>query len=95
MIFFNNRHPNSTVVSHRGKRPQRIARFVDGRFETKNEVVIEKLKKHFRYEESPKVLTNIAHFLKLRKKVAALGINTFGMKKKDLIKALEESEKNE
>ena len=96
MIFYNDRHPNSTIVSHkRGKRPQRVARFVDGKFETKNEIVIEKLKKKFRFKESPKVLTNIANFIKLRQKVAALGINTFGMKKKDLIKALKENEKND
>ena len=91
MIFYNDRNPNSIAVSKKNRKA--IARFVDGKFETKNEIIIEKLKRHFRFKESPKVLTNIANFVKLRQKAAQRGINTFGMKKKDLIKALEESEK--
>ena len=90
MIFYNDRYPNSTVTN---KKNHRMAHFVDGKFETKNEIIIEKLKPHFRFEESPKVLSNIANFVKLRKEVAKLGINTNGMKKKDLIKVLEESDK--
>lgn len=91
MIFYNDRYPNSTVTSK--KNHKRIAQFVGGKFETDNETIIERLKPHFRCEESPKVLSNIANFIKLRQEVAKLGINTQGMKKKDLEKVLEEVKK--
>ncbi|MBE3087081.1 MAG: hypothetical protein IMZ64_12790 [Bacteroidetes bacterium] len=70
-------------------RRKKIANFENGVFETENENVIEKLKPHFRYE-NPKVLSNMANFLKLKQEAKEKGINTFKMKKKDLIKALEE-----
>ena len=71
-------------------RRKKIADFTNGEFETENEDVIRKLKPHFRCEESPKVLSNMANFLKLRQEAKEKGIKTFKMKKKDLIKALEE-----
>ena len=67
---------------------KKIANFENGEFETENEDVIEKLKPHFRYE-SPKIMSGLASFIKLKKEATKLGINTKGMKKKDLIKALE------
>ena len=91
MIFYNDRYPNSTVTS----KNHRIAKFVDGTFETENPIVIEKLKKQFRCEVSPKVLSGLASFLKLKKEATAKGVYKQGMKKKDLIKVLEESEINE
>jgi len=91
MIFYNDKRPDSTITSK--KNHKRIAQFVEGKFETKNEIIIDKLKKRFRCEESPKVLSNIANFIKLRQEVAKLGINTQGMKKKDLEKVLEEVKK--
>jgi len=76
---------------------KRIGLFVNGEFKTDDPKLIEKLKPHFRCEESPKVLSSLAKFVQLRKKVAKLGINTKGMKKKDLIEVLKkkEGEKNE
>ncbi|HUU88314.1 MAG TPA: hypothetical protein VMX17_11240 [Candidatus Glassbacteria bacterium] len=71
-------------------RRKKIANFTNGEFETDNPDVIEKLKPHFRCEESPKVLSGLSAFIKLKKEATKLGINTKGMKKKDLIKALEE-----
>lgn len=86
MIFFNDRYPDSTVTS----KNKRIAKFVKGKFETNNETVIERLKPHFRCEESPKVLSGLASFLKLKEKAIEKGVYKKGMKKKDLIKVLGE-----
>lgn len=91
MIFYNDRYPDSTVTSK--KNHHRIAQFVNGIFKTENPTIIEKLKKHFKYEESPKVLSGLASFLKLKKEAEEKGIYKSGMKKKDLIKVLEGSEK--
>jgi len=70
-------------------RRKKIANFENGEFDTENEDVIRKLKPHFRCE-SPKIISGLASFIKLKKEATKLGINTKGMKKKDLIKALEE-----
>jgi hypothetical protein len=87
LIFINERNPNSTIVSK--KSGKRIAHFVDGKFETKNPIIIEKLKKHFKFMESPKVITPLIAFIKLRQEASEKGINTNRMKKKDIEKALE------
>ena len=92
MIFYNDREPNSTIVSK--KNNKRICEFKDGKFETDNKTIIEKLKPHFRHE-SPKVMSGLAGFLKLKEKAIAKGIYEKGMKKKDLIKALEELKNND
>ena len=90
MIFYNKKQPNSTVVN-KGKR---IARFVDGKFETNNKIVIEKLKKHFRFgDEGNKVKAKILSYWDLKRKAEALGIKTHKMKKKDIITALEHLKK--
>ena len=86
MIFYNDKQPNSTVIS----KSKRIAHFVDGKFETDNETIIERLKPHFRYEESPRVVSGLAGFLKLKEKAIKQGVYKLGMKKKDLIKVLGE-----
>ena len=87
MIFYTDT-PCLAVNSKIAKRT--IARFDKyGKFETNNPVLIEKLKGHFRYEESP-----LETFIRLRKEATKKGINTHGMKKVDLMKALEESEIN-
>ena len=66
-----------------------IARFdKNGKFETNNPVIIEKMKQHFRYEESP-----LEAFIRLKKEAVKKGINTNRMKKADLIKALEKYER--
>ncbi|MBA7538890.1 hypothetical protein ES705_31168 [subsurface metagenome] len=86
MIFYTNT-PCLAVNSKITKKT--IARFdKDGKFETHNPVLIAKLKEHFRYKES-----YLEAFLKLRKEAVKKGINTHGMKKTDLIKALEECER--
>lgn len=86
MIFFNNKRPNSTVVS-RGKR---IARFVDGKFETNNKILIEKLKKRYKFgdEKGNKVKAKVLGFYDLKLKAEALGIKTHKMKRVDIEKAL-------
>ena len=87
MIFFNKKQPNSTVVS-KGKR---IAHFVDGKFETDNKIIIDKLKKHFKFGDGKgnKVKAKILNYWDLKQKAEAMGIKTHKMKKKDIIKALE------
>jgi len=86
MKFYCN-EPNLVVNSKKTKKI--IARFdKDGKFETNNPVLIAKMKLHFRYKESP-----LEAFLRLRKEAVEKGINTYGMKKADLIKALEECER--
>jgi len=71
-------------VFHKRKK---IANFTNGEFETDNPDVIRWLKPHYRFE-SPKVMSNLANFLKLKKEAKEKGINTFKMKKKDIEKAL-------
>jgi len=70
-------------------RRKKIANFTNGEFDTDNPDVIEKLKPHFRFE-SPKVISHLAAFNKLKKEAAKLGIDTKGMKKKEIEKVLEE-----
>jgi len=71
-------------------RRKKIANFENGEFETDNPDVIEKLKPHFRCEESPKVMSGLAGFLKLKEEAIKKGVYKRGMKKKDIEKALEE-----
>ena len=73
-------------VFHRRKK---IADFENGEFETDDSYVIEKLKPYFRFE-SPKVIFGLAKFMKLKKEAIEKGVYKKGMKKKDIIKALEE-----
>jgi len=84
MIFFNDRQPDSTVTS-KGKR---IAHFIDGEFETENPILIEKLKKHFRFGDGNKVKAKVLSYWELKLKAEALGIKTHKMKRKDIEKAL-------
>ena len=67
-------------VFHRRKK---IANFKNGEFETDNLYIIEKLKPHYRYE-SPKVMSNLANFMKLKKEAIKKGVYQKGMKKKDI-----------
>ncbi|MBA7521678.1 hypothetical protein ES705_13789 [subsurface metagenome] len=86
MIFYS-KTPGLVVNSKKANRI--IARFdKDGKFETHKPVIIEKLKEHFRYKESP-----LETFLRLKKEAVKKGINTHRMKQADLIKALEECER--
>jgi len=86
MIFYTNT-PCLAVNSKRANKT--IARFdKNGKFETNNPVIIEKMKQHFRYEESP-----LEAFIRLKKEAVKKGINTNRMKKTDLIKALEKYER--
>ena len=84
MIFYNDKQPNSTVTS-KGKR---IAHFIDGEFETENPILIEKLKKHFRFGDGNKVKAKVLSYWELKLKAEALGIKTHKMKRKDIEKAL-------
>lgn len=73
-------------VFHRRKK---IANFENGEFETNDSYVIEKLKPHFRYKGN-KVKTKVLNYWILKEKAEKLGIKTYGMKKKEIIEALEE-----
>ena len=91
MIFYNDKQPNSTVVS-KGKR---IAHFVDGEFETKNKIIIDKLKKHFKFGDGKgnKVKAKVLSYWELKLKAEAMGIKTHKMKRIDIEKALSEKNK--
>jgi len=89
MKFFSNHKENLSVIDKLTKK--RIALFENGEFETENENVIKKLKTKFRFE-SPKVISHLAAYNQLKKEAAKLGIDTKKMKKKEIEKALEESE---
>lgn len=90
MIFYNDRQPDSTVVN-KGKR---IARFVDGKFKTNNKIIIEKLKKHFRFgDEGNKVKAKVLSYWDLKLKAEAMRIKTHMMKRVDIEKALENLKK--
>ncbi|MBA7572886.1 hypothetical protein ES708_14673 [subsurface metagenome] len=89
MKFFTDKKEDLSVTTDINKKRTRIAIFKNGEFETDNPEVIKKLKTKFRFE-SPKVVSNIAAFVKLRKKAAELGIDTYKMKKADIIRALED-----
>ena len=91
MIFFNDKQPNSTVTS-KGKR---IAHFKDGKFETENPILIEKLKKHFKFgdEKGNKVKAKVLGFYDLKLKAEALGIKTHKMTRVDIEEALENLKK--
>ena len=82
MIFYNDKRPNSTVVS----KGRRIAHFKDGKFETDNKRLIERLKPHYRFESN--VMSGLAKFLKLKKEAIEKGVYKKGMKKKDIEEAL-------
>ena len=85
MIFYNDKQPNSTVTS-KGKR---IAHFKDGKFETENPKLIEKMKKHFKFgDEGNKVKAKVLSYWELKRKAEMLGIKTHKMKKKDIEEAL-------
>lgn len=92
MKFFTSNKEDLSVIDRITKK--RIALFENGEFETDNPGVIKRLKTKFRFE-SPKVLSNLAAFVKLRKEAAKLGINTKGMKKKELKKVLENTKNND
>ena len=72
------------------KKKVRVAFFRNGEFETNDPDVIERLKPHFRFEESPKVMSGLAGFLKLKEEAIKKGVYKLGMKRKDIEKALEE-----
>ena len=88
MKFFSDKKDLS-VINRITKR--RIALFVNGEFNTDNPDVIEKLKPHFKFE-SPKVLSGLASFVKLKKEAIEKGVYKKGMKKKDLIEVLKKKE---
>lgn len=91
MIFYNDKHPNISIIS-KGKR---VARFVDGEFETKSKIVIEKLKPLFRFGEGKgnKVKAKYLQYWNLKAKAEALGIKTHMMKKVDIETALKHLKK--
>jgi len=89
MIFYNNKQPNSTVTS-KGKR---IAHFKDGKFETENPILIEKMKKHFKFGDGNKVKAKVLSYWELKLKAEALGIKTYRLKRVDIEKALENLKK--
>jgi len=87
MKFFSNHKEDLSVIDKLTKK--RIALFKNGEFETENENVIKRLKTKFRFE-SPKVISHLVAYNRLRKEAAELGIDTRGMKKKEIEKVLEE-----
>ena len=95
MKFYSDRKEDFSIINR--KKKVRVAFFKNGEFETDNPDVIEKLKPHFRHEESPKVMSGLAGFLKLKKEAIEKGVYKKGMKKKDIGKILnlKEGEQNE
>ena len=91
MKFFSKNKETLSVISKMGKK--RIALFVDGEFETDDPKLIEKLKLHFRFE-SPKIVSGLAKFLKLKQEAMEKGVYKKNMKKKDIEKALEKIKKS-
>lgn len=86
MIFYS---VEKDLVVNSKKTKKIIARFKDGKFETDDPILIEKLKPHFRHKENP-----VETFNKLRKEAISKGIKVYrNTKKADLIKALEGCEK--
>jgi len=82
MIFYS---VERNLVVNSKKTNKIVCRFKNGKFETDDPVLIEKLKGHFRYKENP-----VAVFNKLRKEAIGKGIKVHRKTKKaDLIKALE------
>ena len=95
MKFFTDKKEDLSVINR--KKKVRVAFFKNGEFETENPDVIRRLKPHFRCEESPKVISGLAGFLKLKEEAIEKGVYKKGMKKKDIEKILnlKEGEKNE
>jgi hypothetical protein len=87
MIFYS---VEKNLVVNSKKTNKIICRFKDGRYETNDPILIEKLKEHFRYSNNPTV--HFLDFVKLRKEAASKGINTFHKSKPEIMKALEELE---
>ena len=82
MIFYS---IQKDIVVNSKKANKTIARFKDGKFETDDPVLIEKLKPHFKHKEN-----RMATFNNLRKEAIKKGIKIHRKTKKaDLIKALE------
>ena len=82
MIFYS---VERNLVVNSKKTKNIICRFKDGKFETDDPIIIEKLKPHFRHKEN-----RMATFNKIRKEAMKKGIKVHrGTKKVDLIKALE------
>ena len=81
MKFFSKNKDTLSVISKVAKK--RIALFENGEFETDDPQLIKKLKLHFRHE-SPKVMSNLAKFMKLKKEAMNKGVYKKGMKKKDI-----------
>ena len=90
MKFFANTKENLSVIDKITKK--RIALFENGEFKTEDPKIIKKLKIKFRFEESPKSMSGLANFLKLKTEAMNKGIYKKGMKKKDIEKALKEFE---
>ena len=87
MIFYSN---TPDLVINSKKTNKIICRFKDGKFETKDPILITKLKPYFRND-------GIDHksldYWGLKKEAEKKGIETHKIKKADLIKALEECER--
>lgn len=87
MLFYS---VERNLVVNSKKTNKIICHFKDGKFETDDPILIEKLKTHFRHKEN-----RMATFNKLRKEAIRKGIRIHrNTKKADIIKALEESEIN-
>lgn len=82
MIFFS---VEKNLVVNSQKTNKIIARFKDGKFETKDPVLIVKLKPYFKYDNKIEKLD----YWKLKEEAEKKGIKTYKTKKADLIKALE------
>jgi len=80
MIFYS---VERNLVVNSKKTNKIVCRFKNGKFETDDPVLIERLKTHFKHKENP-----VEAFNKLRREAIKKGINTHKMKKADLMKAL-------
>jgi len=88
MLFYST-EPNLTVISRKTKQP--IARFKDGKLNTYDTALIERLKPHFKHRKNP-----MADLNELRSEIKDRGIKLHrGTTQKEMIKILEESEEND
>jgi len=89
MLFYSESVPDLTVISRKTKKP--IARFKDGKLNTYDPALIERLKPHFKHRKNP-----MADLNELRSEIKDRGIKLHrGTTQKEMIKILEESEEND
>lgn len=89
MIFYS---VERNLVVNSKKTNKIIARFKDGKFKTKDPVVIERLKPIFKHTDKEKVDYTKFRYMKLKSMAAKKKLYKVGMKRFDIITALRRSD---